>query len=317
MSVEIRHAVTGDSDAILRLLARAMGWGSDDRFRRYFVWKHLENPFGTSPTWVAEVDGRIVGLRTWLRWRLTDGVAMLRAVRAVDTATDPAMRGRGVFRRLTEGSLAALEADGTDLVFNTPNAASGAGYRTMGWRDVGTLPVAVRFGSLRGATDGLRSRQAAERWSVPCSVGVDARDAVAEGDILERFGAPPADGRLATPIDTEFLAWRYGLADLRYRLFEHGDSCAFFRLRRRGRAVECVIGHVLGVDRTERRRLIARLSSTAGADRTLVLDPTVGPTCGFLRVPGVGPLLMARPLRSPSVPPLDGWALSLGDVELF
>lgn len=317
MSVEIRRAAPEDSDAVLALLARAMGWGSDDRFRRFYDWKHVENPFGASPSWVAVLDGRIVGLRAWLRWRLTDGVEMLRAVRAVDTATDPDVRGRGVFRRLTEGSLAALEEDGTDLVFNTPNAASGAGYRSMGWRDVGTLPVAVRFGSVRGAADGFRARRAAERWSVPCSIGVDARDAVFEGGLIERFGAPPADGRLTTPLDTAFLAWRYGFEGLRYRVLEHGASCGFFRLRRRGGATECVVGHVLGVDTTARRRLIARLASAVGADRTLVLDPTVGPARGFLRVPGVGPLLMARPLRSPTVPSLAGWGLTMGDVELF
>ena len=35
-------------------------------------------------------------------------------------------------------------ADGVDLVFNTPNEKSGAGYLTMGWKKVGPIGAMVR-----------------------------------------------------------------------------------------------------------------------------------------------------------------------------
>jgi GNAT superfamily N-acetyltransferase len=313
----VRQSGAEDSAGILNLLERSMGWGTDPRFRRFFAWKHVANPFGVSPMWVAEEDGRIIGLRAWLRWRLTDGARTLTAVRAVDTATERAHRGQGVFRRLTEDSLAALEADGVDLVFNTPNSASGTGYRTMGWQDVGRLPIAVRFGSVVGAVDALRPRRAADRWSMPCAVGVDARKANAGGDLVEQYGLPASEGRLVTPLDSGFLAWRYGFKDLHYRALTVGGALGFFRVRRRGRATECVIGHVLGTDDRARCRLIVRIAAEVGADRTLVLDGGVGAAHGFVRPPQVGPHLMARAISDARVPSLRGWGLTMGDVELF
>ena len=54
--------------------------------------------------------------------------------------------------------MAAIDAateDGVDMVFNTPNPRSGAGYLTMGWSEVGTIrPVASPArGLLRKADD--------------------------------------------------------------------------------------------------------------------------------------------------------------------
>ena len=69
---------------------------------------------------------------------------MLRAVRAVDTATDPDYQGRGLFTRLTLQAIDELRAEGVDFVFNTPNDQSRPGYLKMGWQVVGTLPTHVR-----------------------------------------------------------------------------------------------------------------------------------------------------------------------------
>ena len=50
-----------------------------------------------------------------------------------------------MFTKLTMHGLAAMQADGVDFVFNTPNSQSRPGYLKMGWREVGRLPAAVHF----------------------------------------------------------------------------------------------------------------------------------------------------------------------------
>ncbi|HYL52015.1 MAG TPA: GNAT family N-acetyltransferase, partial [Acidimicrobiia bacterium] len=132
-AVSVRRAVPEDRPAVLELLARSLGWSRSPEFTEFFEWKHERNVFGTSPGWVAVVEGRIVGFRTFLRWEFEhpDG-RIRRAVRAVDTATAPDQQGRGIFRRLTLAAIDDLRSVGVDFVFNTPNDKSRPGYLKMG-----------------------------------------------------------------------------------------------------------------------------------------------------------------------------------------
>ena len=98
--VVIRAAEAADHPAVLDLLAASLGWGPDEGLAEYFEWKHRTGPLGPSPEWVAEVDGRIAGYRTFLRWEFEDEHGQVhRAVRAVDTATHPDFQGRASFGR--------------------------------------------------------------------------------------------------------------------------------------------------------------------------------------------------------------------------
>ena len=132
----------------------------------FFRWKHLENPFGRSFMLVAEADGRIVGLRAFMRWEFVAGDRRFRAVRAVDTATHPDHQGKGIFSRLTLEALDALR-DQADFVFNTPNEKSLPGYLKMGWQVVGRVPIRIRVRRpIRFATR-ARSRCVATRGDEP------------------------------------------------------------------------------------------------------------------------------------------------------
>ena len=141
--LSIRPVRADDHEPIRTLMGAALGGGpTGENTAAFFEWKHQENPFGQSPGLVAHADGRLVGVRLFLRWELRAGDRTLHAVRAVDTATDPEFQGQGIFRRLTLGLLQQLDEGGDlDLVFNTPNANSRPGYLKMGWQDVGSIPV--------------------------------------------------------------------------------------------------------------------------------------------------------------------------------
>ncbi len=315
--LQVREATDRDLTRVLELLASSLGWVPDEQYAAFYRWKHHDNPFGRSPAWVALDDARIVGLRVWLRWRFVERGRRWEAVRAVDTATHPDYQGRGIFRRLTTSSLDVLRDQGVAHVFNTPNEQSRPGYLKMGWRQVGKLPVAVRFRSPAAAIGAVRARVPADKWSLPTDAGQPALDALADVDALEPLLESLPDDRIRTDLDLDVLRWRYGFGALHYRGVWESGGLALFRLRRRGSATECVVGHLLAHDRPTATRVLRRVARLSRADQVLQITGRPHFGAGYLPVPGAGPILTWRDVNQSEMPALDRWALTMGDVELF
>jgi GNAT superfamily N-acetyltransferase len=320
----MRPATDADRPQIIGLLCASLGWQAQDEFKDLFEWKHLRNPFGPSPGWVAADGDRIVGFRTMLRWEFSTAATTFRAVRAVDTATHPDYQGRGIFSRLTRQALAELTTDGVDCVFNTPNAQSQPGYLKMGWQIVGRIPVAMRPRSARSLVRMLRAHQPAERWSVETPVGLPADEGLTDREGLARLLAsqPPTTG-LRTRLSPSFLSWRYaGLRPLAYRVLTRTTSVdegfIVFRLRRRGHAIEAVVAIELAPDGDLRAlgRVVRSLPSRTGCDYAIRAGRARSDG-GFWPLPRQGPTLTCRPLGGFQAPPLAQWHLGLGDLELF
>jgi GNAT superfamily N-acetyltransferase len=327
--LEVRPFAPGDLPPVVELLDATLGGGpAGRRPPELFRWKHLDNPFGPSFMLVAERDGRLVGLRAFMRWRLRSGAGTLRAVRAVDTATHPDYQGMGVFSRLTRAALEAMAGE-VDLVFNTPNDKSGPGYLKLGWREVGRVPVAVRVRRpLRLLARGRGSaRPAPAVAGEPAAAVLERAEAVAA--LLRREPAPRG---LATPRDLDYLRWRYGAAPLLgYRAVTEERAgelagLALFRVRPRGALWEATVAEVLaGGDARTAGRLLRRVAGAAAVDHLTLHAPArsalAGPAArsGFLPSPA-GIRLVVNPLRAglaPDPTELRSWALSLGDLEVF
>jgi GNAT superfamily N-acetyltransferase len=322
-AVTVRRARPADHDAILELIGMALvGEPGQPGIDELFAWKHLTNPFGQSPAWVALDGERIVGFRTFMRWRFSTPTGPVPAVRAVDTATHPDYQGRGIFSQLTQHALAELRAEGVGFVFNTPNDKSGPGYLKMGWQPVGRLPTGLLPGSVRGLPRIASARVPAQRWSTPNSAGAPAPDVLADhAGVSALLAALPAQHGIGTERTASYLQWRYGLDRLAYRAVLAGsrveDGLVLFRTRRRGAALELSVGDVL-LPRPSAwlaARLIREALRRSGADYALGLRCL--PQHGLLPLPGQGPMLMWRALARETAPELDSWRLSLGDVELF
>ncbi len=319
----VRASTPADEPAVLALLRTALGWGDDDTFVQFFTWKHRQSPFGTSPGWVALDDKRVVGFRTFVRWKLEGPDGLVEAVRAVDTSTHPDYQRRGIFAALTHQAIEALKLDGVSLIFNTPNDRSGPGYLKMGWCPVGRIGVCVRPVSFPAVLRLPRARGAAQRWSMPVTAGVPAVEVADHCAATTLLASQPAPTGLRTHRTPAFLAWRYGFAPLHYRAVLIGgaveDGVAVFRVRQRGAAVEATIADILVPEDDSRLRLAAlkSVASLPGIDYVVgVREPRYW-RAGFLPVPGQGPNLMCRALATLAVPPIMGWQLNLGDVELF
>ena len=310
-TLAIRPYGSADLEAVLNLLKVSLG--ETELLRRSpeaFAWKHLKNPFGSSIMLLAEDEKGLVGFRAFMRWELTtaDGET-LRCVRAVDTATHPRAHRRGIFRRLTLEAVDVARLEGSDLIFNTPNPRSGAGYLTMGWSGVGTIGVLVRprFRWLLGPHgSGLPSVTGANEWNDPA--------------IADR-----APRGLRTPRTAAYLRWRFALHPTAgYRVVEVPGGKAVVRpnLRRHRRelVVSDLFGHAAGralrqaVRATDAAYLAAWFSRGSIERRRAY-------SAGMVPVPGVTSLtLVAQPLRKGLewvVGDLDRWDLALSDLELL
>ncbi len=249
MSVEIRRATDADRQGILDLLATSLGREADPRYEALFAWKHEENPFGRSPAWVATDGGQLAGFRVLMRWEFVQAGTVVKAVRAVDTATHPDFQGQGIFTRLTLHALEELRDD-VSFVFNTPNDQSRPGYLKMGWQVIGRLPTAVRPIHLAGIPRIATARVPAERWSSPSTAGESAAEVLDDRAALERLLAtlPEPDG-IRTRLSPDFLRWRYRTPLLAYRAVVAAggleDGVALFRIRGRGSAREAALSTVI------------------------------------------------------------------------
>jgi GNAT superfamily N-acetyltransferase len=321
LTLEIRRFVPADEPDALSLLHATRDVEPSIHDAAFFDWKHRQSPFGASPAWVAVADGRMVGFRTFMRWEFGRDDDVVRAVRAVDTATHPDYQGRGIFTKLTLHALGELEAEGVAFVFNTPNAKSRPGYLKMGWQLVDTLPVLARPRTPQSLVRMARARVPAEKWSLPSAAGIAAADALADHEAVAELLAstPPVPG-LRTRRTPAFLSWRYSFAPLAYRALLVGDSVAdglaLFRLRRRGAVLEAAMADILlpagrGGSRSKLVRHALKLS------RADVAVQIAGATDRWKRLPGVGPTLVWRAVSEQSCPPIGSWRLSLGDVEIF
>ena len=313
-TITTRHLDESDVLPVLDLMRAALG--EPPLLRRtpeLFAWKHFDNPFGRSLAVVAETDDRIVGLRAFMRWDLVtrDGVT-LRCVRAVDTATHPDYQRRGIFRRLTEETLDLALAENMDLVFNTPNEKSGAGYLSMGWTEIGMIGVLARPSS-RLATD-----RSPITDTEPENFLADPKPAIPL-EVTDR-----AARGLRTPRNEAYLRWRFGShPTARYFRVDSADSTVVVRPNVRKGRRELIVADVYGprpraalreAGRKSRSGYVAAWFSPGSPERAAAIRS------GLVPVPGVTALtLMARPLRELDidVTSMASWDLAISDLELL
>lgn len=339
----VRDYGPDDEAAVVGLLRLSLGeGGSFARTAEFFRWKHLHNPFGASQMLLA-AGGEMLGLRAFLRWRFRTPQTVVRAVRAVDTATHPGYRRMGIFSRLTKASLERARSDGVHLIYNTPNPQSMAGYLKLGWQAVGRPRLLVRvLNPLRLPLGALRQRGG--RLAPPDVSGFfrlpprSVEDLLAHSEHLERilgFDDELSSGGIRTDRSLPFLRWRYAAPPSpQYFALWTGATpltgVLIFRpnIRRGLREImlcEFLVGYGAG---PHARELIAHLAGGVRADYVVAAATPGTQHWGLLRRAGfiplperAGPTFVVHPLNWPSgaIDPArpEHWRLSLGDLELF
>lgn len=339
-------------ERVLALMKLALGTGSLPRTAEVWEWKHRASPAGPSPGLAAVADdGTLIGLRVFQRWRLRAGGVDVPAVRAVDTATHPDWRRRGVFRRLTLELVREVRDRGSALVFNTPNRLSGLGYRALGWHDLGRTRLRARpLRPWRTARGLLAERRRSEpEPTLARPPGTEPIEALLGEPRLESFltACFAAEARLHTVRDVPYLSWRYqppigppnggGYGALWHFAADGTGALIVARARRRRGLAEVTVCEVLtagGASSTAAARLLGTISAAcrsgaaetggdylvAGAARGTPEDAALA-AAGFLPAGRRGPRLMVRPLATDLAAQVfdggRGWRLAAGDLELF
>lgn len=308
---DIRAANADDFEEIVDVCSVSLGWKQPEFDQSLFRWKHQTNPFGASLIMVAAAAGRIVAVRPFMHWRFRRNTETLRAVRAVDTATRPEARGKGLFRTLTETGIEELRESSIDIIFNTPNDQSRPGYLKMGWVEAGRVPVGFRLRSVTSAKDLPGARVAAQKISEPADFGLEVSTGLANAP-SDLSGNPPGD-RWVTDHDLESLHWRFSEGPVAYRwLPGPNGSGTIARLRRRGTALELLVAGAVG-QADQRARTAAVDLALARSKATYALTPVGFPKSA--PVPQLGPLLTVRSVARSPQPAQHYW--EPGDIELF
>ncbi|MGH2394490.1 MAG: GNAT family N-acetyltransferase, partial [Candidatus Limnocylindria bacterium] len=333
----MRRATEADRPEIVRLIRQCLGDTNPPWDEAFWTWKHERSPFGASHVLLAVANREIIGLRVFMRWQWRSGSTAVDAVRAVDTATHPAWRGRRIFNRLTLALADELAAEGVSFVFNTPNSISRPGYLKMGWRDVGRTsllirprrPIALLRGALAPITNPRRldsapsldqARKDDDGSTAPGSG--TAAQLLASGEFagLMDLRADDSEDRLHTHCTAAYVRWRFvDIPHVGYHALwchDSGAAAIIFRLKRQGRLLELRICELLlgpGADAASAaRRLLRELAQSSRADYIAAIGARgsaqrrVLLRTGFIPAPRLGPALTVRPLAGGvPVDPLD------------
>jgi GNAT superfamily N-acetyltransferase len=312
--IATREAKPEDVDEILRVLRAALG--ETPVLRRtpeLWAWKHESNPFGASIVLLATSGDRIAGVRALMQWQLTTPEGdTIRCVRPVDTATHPDFERQGIFRRLTMESLDLARQRGIDLVFNTPNPQSGAGYLSMGWREVAPIGVMVRPRAGK-AVPAVPGSAPSLSEVIPAATAFRA---------VEAPDRPPRG--LRTRRDLAYQDWRFGShPTVRYGLVGSERGAAVVRAGVRSGRTELVVSDLLGEagarnlrrsHRAHRARYMAGFFSKGSPERAAAR------AAGMIPVPGMKALrLVALPLSDVDIDVFDlgFWDIATSDLELL
>lgn len=307
--MNIRAAEESDIPAIVDLLKISLGEGLMPKSETYWRWKHLENPFGASPVLVAEDLDKIIGVRAFMNWEWTNGHDVLKAVRAVDTATHPAYQGMGIFKRLTLDLVNACKMNGVDFIYNTPNTQSRPGYLKMGWQVVDRMPVRFHIVNPLGRfVSGKVTSMPATNW-------------LQQNDIVSLLETSNTMMALRTHYTAAYFKWRYGSVPVaRYNVLHDTDNVVFYRLKANRWGTEMRVTDWLATRKNTgtMKRLIHDLAVKEGA-RLITFSGLVPNIKGGV-VLRRGPYVTVRNLSFTRIDDLlhfKNWSPSLGDMELF
>lgn len=290
--------------SIVELLKLSLGESLMPKSEVFWRWKHIDNPFGPSPVLLAFEGDVLVGVRAFMRWEWQQGNKILKAVRAVDTATHPEHQGKGIFKKLTMQLVEQCKAEGIHFIFNTPNKISMPGYLKMGWESRGKLPVRASVHLFRKSGDPRVSR---DDWN-----------ALAYHSLLQQ--GEVASAKIKTRLSADYLLWRYrDNPNAEYRVVSADHKHPFvliYRVKNEKVIPEIRVTEII----CEKKNMVHALESLKACESGIkIITTSEKGIHGFFPLP-VGPIVTTRNLNLPSYPEslsFVTWSPTLGDLELF
>lgn len=313
--MQVRRIEAGDLPQVIDLFKICLGTEGGTPDEAFWRWKHEQNPFGPSDVLVAFDGDKLIGLRAFMRWEWQLKSEVLYACRAVDTATHPDYRGKGIFKQLTLQLWNELQETNPALfIYNTPNSSSKPGYLKMGWRVLGkpSVQVAINpFGWFLKEKEIEKGKRllGAFDWS---TIKQDA----ATSSFIHTHAVPG------------YYAWRYQqIPDRAYGAFvyEKGQTklLLVYTLRKRSVFYELRICEILPLTNTIDPTSISTAVRKAAKQLGCAFVTYIGEGSSFLSqyiskyIPEVTVRVAATSYTAASVTSMSNWNFSMGDLELF
>jgi predicted N-acetyltransferase YhbS len=307
----IRQGTDSDLQEVIALLRISLGEDRIPKTEALWNWKHRQNPFGPSPVLVAEIEGKIIGVRAFLKWEYLRNGQALSAQRAVDTAVHPDFQGKGIFSQLTRKLLDKSRLEGTELIFNTPNPKSTPGYLKLGWEKWDRLPLKMKPVFYRGDSTAAHPSLSWEK--------VD--------DLITALEGKEKDHpELKTHMVKGYLHWRYRDCPIvDYRVISDRESyLLIYRTKDSKWGKELRICDLFSSGTIDLKSLSAQIKEIERAEKPRFVTVS-GLHSGkelpyfwkFLPSLPLGPLVTLKQLNSQLQPLNLPWTWSLGDLEVF
>lgn len=315
--MKLEEAKPTDIEEIVRVLKKSLG----DELpisKETWEYKHINNPFGPSIVLLAKEDDKIIGVRAFMKWKLRKCDRELITYRAVDTATHPDHRGKGIFKTLTLKAVEIAKERGDDFIFNFPNEKSRPGYLKMAWEKATNVRVALK----PAWNSFLKFKEIPVKYKVIHTSNENELEALCmvwNERLKEK-------NDLYTPKTLRYLKWRYEENPLQeYAVHSApGVYLSGYVKRIKGlnelRITECLTSEEKR-DKSEVKKIIREWSSMYGA-QVISFSP-VQPIATFPVVKGnFGPIMTIRELNVTEAGRKEffnfkNWSYSLGDLELF
>ncbi|MGD6856667.1 GNAT family N-acetyltransferase [Bacillus infantis] len=203
--INIRTYENKDKDQVLDLLNRNFQIQEHMKLNRdseWWEWKYERNIFGKPIIYVAERNDKIIGVRPFWPWQLSNGGQVLTCYQPIDSVVDKEYRGIGLFTMLTKNALVENK-EKMDLVFNFPNEQSIRGNLKLGWTFVNKLNWYVKVNKFYTFYKLIKNYNGFE------SCSLQAEDLISEDKIKKIDYSIDAGNIFRTIKSEEFLKWRF------------------------------------------------------------------------------------------------------------
>lgn len=198
-----------DIDEVVELIQEYL---QPEYSKRFLVWKHLNNPIGSSYSMVATFDKRIVGVLFYMRYNFYNGNGeVITSVRPVDGCTASEMRGKGIFKKLMTACLNYYNSS-FEFIMATPNSNSYPELLKLGWKKP-DYDYTYKWGLLVGSK--LRKGESLE----DIHTTGNHKKPLSAGEVFQVGNS------------LEFLLWRYQDSIYKKIKFEFGGSVVYIAYR--------------------------------------------------------------------------------------
>ena len=160
-ALEVRTYRPGDEAAIIELFERTFErtMGRTESLR-HWKWEFCDTPAGYQAILLAWSGRKLAAQYTAMPVRMHVDGASIDGALSLDTVTDAAFRGRGLFPKLAKQLNAGLAARGSFAIFGFPNENSARPiFSKVGWVELAPFPLLVK--PLRGGVKAQLARRGA------------------------------------------------------------------------------------------------------------------------------------------------------------